>query len=722
GPLAFLKIPTATGHNFFIALLFFSTLKLFFIHLLFRLSQSVRNSSKTTLVVVAFVASFFAFIDFLIVGSCLILAFLFCKKQSLVPFIICVVLAFTGLFIKVSIGVSSFCIIGVSVLICLFRTRNGIALLKQIGIILGTGLLAGILVFGSLKLYFHFLTGVVSLSGGYGDTLSLHPDNNWFVVIPCLVLLLAFPFFHKGKDVRILYVLSFLPLFAMWKHSFIREDIYHYRIFITFLVIFWCLVLLVSDNKRIQVFLTACVTVLLLYINMHSLPMYSGINKEMAGINNFMDVLHYREFKQKMLTKSEQSIAINKLDEQTRTLIGDNTIDIYPWEFSYIATNQLKWKPRQTLELGASTSRKSSEKASEHYQGDENSPQFLLFHLEPDPHGGTFGSLDGRYMLNDEPLLIRNLLKNYRLIKTTDKFLLFQKDSSLRFETVALDKIQTVSFGQWIDIPDSPNTITQLNVFSRNRWIGYLHKLLYKEVEYYIDYLLDDGIMLTYRYIPSTAVDGLWCNPFIRHPHTCTTEPKAIKVRLRNSSSICVRSDLQIQFRRIKIHDTDTVCVSAENCLFGKTASYRQTLIRNYLHHFDDNQAQYSGEISDEASTSGNFSNKISKNGYSYTYEIDLDTLWTKTEQDALIIEANAQILNYSDDAALVISVEETDCNSWQAVYFTRSIAKDLWYAVYLSQKVYRKEHLQGKIKVYVFNNGDKSVYLDDFKLRISGQ
>jgi hypothetical protein len=708
GPLAFLKIPTVIGNNLLISILFYSTLKLGFLWLLFKLSEILKNTNRATTILIAFIVSFFTDIDFLLIGSVLILNFIYYKNKNIISFIVSILIAFVGLFIKVSIGISSLSIIAVSVFICLYYSKNIVLFLKQSGIVVLIGFVAGMLVFGNILLYFRFLIGTLMLSGGYGDTLSLHPANNWILLFPFIILMIIFPFIYKEKEVRIAYLMSLFPLFAAWKHSFIREDIYHYRILILFLFVFWGIISIVSTKKRF-IPVIASLTILLLYANMWrvQIPGYKGIEREIVGVNNFRNILKHNDFKQTMLATSEKNISANRLSHETREMIGDGTVDVYPWDFSYIAANQLKWRPRKTLELGASTSRQASEKASENYLLQDDSPQFVLFHTPRDIHGGKFGSIDYRYILNDEPLLIYNLLNNYSIIDKNDKFLLFQRDTVSHFGDVYSDELQDYRFGEWIDVPYQADEVTRLKVFSSNTLLGKLNKFLYKETEYFIDYQFENGIVFTYRYVPGTAVEGLWCNPFIRLPNTNEPESKVVKVRLRNANSYCVRESFKAQFQHITLKPTLQNSLEVANVLFNKSVVPSKEVFVNLLQQSDNELSQLNG-----------FSNQVEANEYSYCYKIDLDSLFRMVDVDSLLVEANVYA-NNSQNAGLVISTHRTAEDIYAVAYIPSGISNRSWSYSYVNRLICRDKHSSGMMKVYVYNFGNKPVYVDDFRVCI---
>lgn len=716
GPLAFLKIPSPEGHNLLFALTFFSVLKLVFIRLMFKMAEVSGKKYNLSSFLLILIASYFTTTDFLIIGMVLMLNWLYYKENHWLLFGLSVFLAFTGLFIKISIGITSFSIVAVSMILHFVEQKKIKDLGIQSGITVVLGLIMGLAVFGNLGIYFRFLTGSMMLSGGYGDTLSLFPDNRWILLIPFIILMIVTPFITKEKNIRILFLLAFFPLLALWKHSFIREDIYHYTILLSFLFIFWSIVLIISNSGKYLLLGIAFTTIMLLYANMRVIPMYRGIKTEVVGINNFIDAIQYKSLKQKYRNISEENVSPHRLDDEVRNLIGEGTIDIYPWEFSYAAANGLNWKPRKTLELGASTSRWASEKASEHYLLHDDAPRSILFQFHPDPYGGKLGSIDNRYILNDEPLVIYNILNNYKVEKQTDNFCIFRKNDHPRIVETLNGEKQSIVFDKWIEIPRSPGNIVRIKVQSKNTLAGFLKKLFYKGEEYYIDYELEDGNILTYRYVPSTAVDGLWCNPFMRFPTGNMAEPGAVRCKLRNSNPGSVSKEVEVRFETLVLNDRGSL-----DFLFGKNTDDKETVLKTSFTDFEDIIPENDSWIlTDQTALSGIRANQVNPGSFSYTYVLDLDSLWNMdTTINTLIIEANAAYLNDYGVAGLVISAEGTGQDFWDVRYLNNSLNKNSWHWSYLRRTLNKSKQMHGIVKIYLFNNGSKPLFTDDFKVTV---
>lgn len=726
GPLGFLKMPTTEGYNLLIAIVFYSIVKIGFIILLLKLDHSTNGKRTFSSVLLIFIIMYFANIDLLLMGSSLILSFLSIKRQSVVLFVLASVVAFIGLFIKSSIGISSLSIVLLTPIIYYFIYREKVILIKQIVFFFIVAISLGLIVFNSPYLFFQYLIGIIKLSGSYSETLALFPNNNWVVLTGFLIITLAFPFLNKEKDARLMYLLLLFPLFAAWKHSMSRQDISHYSILFGFIFVFWGIIILVSSSKNKNLLLILPVSIMLLYVNMANLPMYSSRKVEISGINNFLEpLLDTKRFDKRYTKLSENAISKNRLNAETKKIIGSSTIDVYPWELSYVAANSFTWKPRKTLEIGASTSQWVSAKAAQSYLGNDDSPEYVLFHLIKNKYQGWFGSLDGRYILNDEPLLIYNLLNNYSIVEKQEKFLLYEKNESRNLTEPELEETQITKFGEWIEIPNYDDEIIRLKVKSYKTLAGHLKNFLYKGEEYLIDYLFEDGKILTFRYIPATAVDGLWCSPFIQNPFSDIVERDVVKIRLRNSSTLFVSKSIKVAFERIKIKSTDKYSPETDNAnaLFLKHIKNNDQTILNVNVNFDSlNSAQnkkYSLVVNH--AFSGNKSHKIKGGKLSYSFKYPMDSLWALVNDSIsnLEIQSDLKYLNQKSKTILVISLTTEHEKFW----FSRSLAntknEDKWEYLFFNKTFIREKHGKGLLKIYVWNNGTENVFIDDFRVLV---
>lgn len=714
GPLGFLRLPTTEGHNLIYALVFYTALKALLISLLLKLDTQINQKRTTAAILFIFIAALFANIDLLIIANTFVLQLLNLGKKNLIPFIASLFIALTGLFIKTSIGIISLSIVGIAPILLLINNKNFTYFLKQLIIGLLILLTYGLVLFkGNMTLFLTNLLGVIKLSGGYSGTLSLHPENDWRLLGAFLLLILSLPIFIKENYFRQIFILLLFPLFATWKHAMVRQDIYHYFILIVFLFVFGSILSIFLQKKKNYLLGVFAISILLLYANMQNLHQYRPNKKEIIGINNFTEIIDFHNFKSRFADFSAQAIHPNILPDDIRKLIGNETIDIYPWEHSYAAANQLHWQPRKTLEIGASTSQWASAKAAENFSFRESAPEFVLFHLQNDGMNGRFGSIDGRYILNDEPLLIANIFNHYNLIEQKETYLLFRKNKRNNFAEINLEKTLFPKFGQWMDIPQYDDGITRVKLYSPNNTMGALKKFFYKEAKYLVDYQLEDGTILTYRYVSSTAIDGLWCNPFLQHPSSNTIEQKTIKIRVRNPDTKYHPSNVEMQFEHIKT--TQPV-----NSLFQKSKVSQDSIFLSQKMDFEDSNLD--GDQLSQKTIFGTSAQKISPNRMSNVFEYQLDTLWQHTHKQALKIAANIRYLNPNSSAKIVMSIADANENNkhWSGKKIAKTFDTITWGFTQEEQIFSFKKQPTGILKIYVWNTGHTDILLDEFRVTLS--
>lgn len=224
--------------------------------------------------------------------------------------------------------------------------------------------------------------------------------------------------------------------------------------------------------------------------------------------------------------------------------IGKKNVDCYPFEHLYAKANNLNWQPRKTI--GAAMSKHFSKDACYNYSKD-GGVDFVIWHLS-DNKTETF---DGRYFLNDEPEVVYCLINNYNIVDTTDNCMLLKKSNGkANLQISDTTKTFSAKFFQWIDIPKAECDIIRMKAKSKNTLYGKIKAFLIRDVIYFIDYKMENGEILTYRYYNSVAEEGLWVSPFV-YSMIDGKKEKVVKVRLRNSEEKCVNSDVQLQFEYI---------------------------------------------------------------------------------------------------------------------------------------------------------------------------
>ncbi|MEX2380036.1 MAG: hypothetical protein WD530_04800, partial [Vicingaceae bacterium] len=351
GPLAFLKNPLVQGNNFTYFIIFFSTLKIWFIYLFIGISEQFNKRKVLSYFLVTIMVMVFT-IDFLIIGMVFIYSFLFINSKKLLHLFIASTIASIGLYIKSSIGVSAFSILFVALIINYLADKSKTSIFTSLGVVFGCILVCGLIVFHSIEHLFNYFHNIINFSIGYSSALSLFPINNWFLIgISIVSLFLPLLWSRKNQTKYIVFLL--LPcLFATWKHAMGRQDIPHSMILYTFLFLYWGAFIALSKVNIKVLLLLASISLLTFYSNLQASWDFSPRKVEINGIVNFeKTILNAKEFESRFKKRSEKNIQNSRLGQEVIDIIGQSTIDSYPWELSYFAANkELNWKPRRTLQ------------------------------------------------------------------------------------------------------------------------------------------------------------------------------------------------------------------------------------------------------------------------------------------------------------------------------------------------------------------------------------
>ncbi|MEJ2593543.1 MAG: hypothetical protein P8100_00085 [bacterium] len=713
GPFGFLKYVAAYDHNLLFGLLFYSLVKMSFIYLLLRLSVIVSGRITIPAFLVTLLAAAFSGIDFSIIGSTVVLLLLqYIRKKGIACFVLANLFALMGLFIKSSIGIASYASIFSFFLVTFsspYFSLRKLSLLMTLSI--GLFLLSGIVVFGSFGKFYNYLTGILHLADGYSDSLALFPENNWWLLGGFLVTVFLVPFNYPDRNMKTGYFFLLFPLFALWKHAMGREDFSHAGMLFAFLFVFWAILFLLSQERRLTLIGLSVAGIVLYHANLSNIPGYQKYYPQLNGLTNFkQSVLNYKSFNAHYKSLSTDNLSRNVLNDTLRSKLDQKIVDVYPWDLSYIPANGLHWKPRVTLELGASTSAWLSRLTASSFRG-PSAAEFVIFHLVDDKWGGKFGSLDGRYILNDEPLVIEQFLSQYEIREVTSQFLLLEKQQKDPMRKINM-KRESMLWDTWKEVPES-NRLLRLNFILQKTILGHLKSFWYKGEAYYIDYLLSDGRILTYRFLDSNAQDGLWVNPLILRPDRNYNEPEVSAIRLRCSNYAMVHNTVEVSWQVLAFDDNRHLISwfrkSADRSPVNLTTQKLDFYLRSDALSVDPVQP------------AENQQGEIPGGQYSKALELDLDTLWKDSlDQQELRIEVYCFLPDdYDGKAMLVLSIEGSEEDDWRSFRFSATDRTDNWQYGFIGKILRRSIHQKGKIKAYVWNNGSTDVFIDDLSITL---
>lgn len=723
GPLSVLRNPFSIGNNFYYAVLFrFFTL---FVFSYLALTLSNENSGKEkTMPSAAFIIIcllFFKYDYFITINVVLGLAayYLYKSRRGL---LMAVIFLLTGILTRSFTSLICLSVLpGYIVFVYFSDSAKKRFYWEPLLYLLVLAILLSVLIFHSSYGVFLHVYQTLRLSLGYSSALALLYDNSYSVLLSLTAFYLLFGYYLRKQQLPFfVYVVSFPAFVLSFKYAFSRQDIMHYSYLGYFVVIFGFT--LISFQKKHQLYSSLVVIALvgLLQLNISDTTTESFLKPNFSGIVHFhKNVLTHNSTFEKVDSINKLLLQGAKLDTTILLKTGTKTIDFYPWEFSYVAANKLNWRPRTTLQSGINS--EYTDRLSAAVFANEEKPEMLLWHFMSDKYGSTTQTVDNKYFLNDDPNTVYSIFSNYDTDTTTPGYMLLRTSGKQQLERREEIVITGIKPNEWIPVPNKEKTITRLKLTIKLPFAERLKNLLIPADVYYIEYLLADGRMYKYRFAPGTAVSGLWASPYVasvgRFGTMDFTKTKAVRISSeRNTIENCTLSG---SWEHIGIADED-------NRFFAAYIQQGKGLV-TYENSFENNgHVPFSG-TSDSLYKTGVKEGTgrvfaLHKQQYSPTFSSPLSTFKTDSLTTQLSVAASAKLCRKNNESVfLVISVDAAGKNyMWEAVNGV-TLDKD-W--DYLNIKRYLSAALpsDATVSVYVWNNGNEMVYVDDLKIGIKPQ
>jgi hypothetical protein len=362
------------------------------------------------------------------------------------------------------------------------------------------------------------------VSTGYSSAMSLAPEGWWTAAMSFAVFLLLLAGWmvslRDRPGLRSLVALAF-PLFAVWKHSMVRQAS-HMTIFVGFGLIVLAIVL--ADTMAVLPWRRALAGCALLLVPL-SLPWFEvesravdspGAFRSIAaalarpfdtggvrGLLAMRDLPLYREW---LARRSDAALSSRRLPDSLRSALGTTPVDVYPWELSYVPANGLRWVNRPLpASYGAYTPLLDDLNAG-FFQSSAR-PRYMLWHTDIGVE-----SLDGRHLFWDEPRTLRSILTHYDLVGTARGVGLLALRSAPRYGAAVSLGTASAQWGQWLPVPETDGVLLA-DVAIRRSLAMWLVRTAFREDPVWLSVRFAAGGEHTYRVVPDNMANGLWISP-----------------------------------------------------------------------------------------------------------------------------------------------------------------------------------------------------------------
>lgn len=516
GPLDFLQTPLPVGDNLGWALGWNAALRGLFVVTGLRWAQA--RSTRVywayfAVLVLLLKLNMMDVLVFATVVHCIILAFFAQNNHQSGWLAAAIGLSAVGFWTKTIIGLPCFMLVGAS-LLQQFAARGQWRALLAWSLSVPAVLVAGWLVFfGQLDGFVTMLAGTFWLTVGNSAAVCHYPANNWWALGLAVAGWFAWPWFSADRR---LWWLLVLPVFAFWKYGFSREDIWHLDT--TFRVLLVSVAALAffeptAISGRKMAILAAIV--LGFWANLRNAEGWQPYQWPGTGWKNGLDwLLHFSEKCDHFYRAGMERLQPHVLPDSVRHIIGAGTVDAFPWHYSWVAANQLRVAPRHVIQSYAAYHPWLDQLDADFFSG-PNAPDFVIFHLKPYDEGGQFRGLDDRYLLQDAPKTLEQMMDRYRIRVRHARFLLLEKTTAHHWrgawQTLPLRE------GWPAQIPQKPVAVRIKGEFHKTA-LGRVQSLLYKDAPIFAD-VHTGGVTRRIKLVPALFREGVWLAPWLELPN-----------------------------------------------------------------------------------------------------------------------------------------------------------------------------------------------------------
>lgn len=713
GSLAFFMYPLAD--NFILSVIVTMLLQVIFVIQLFSILDDKKWSNW---ILTAFLSWFiFSLSNFnqLILSNISVAYLLYLRNEKLFPKFWGLVLTAFAFYVKAYVAIIAGTLTFSLLAIDFLRNKNYKRSLTDISVVLVTMLVFWILLYGEPFGFINYCIGMFHLAGDNSAAAAFHPNNNWLLVIPFLLVVFSISFLQKTKEGKMFGFLFLLSFFAAWKYGMAREDYYHVRTFFYFVAIS-SILFLVYNRKNLLINIPVILGAHLLFaINMKHLENPQPLTINYSGIENFVKFASsYSEIKKTSEKQNIENIAGNRLPEAIRKQIGDATADIYPWDYTIVAANQLNWKPRPVIQSYAAYTSWLDKRNAIHFSS-SNAPEYFIFGLNnvtSDLNGGQLESIDNRYLLNDEPQTLIELIRNYERIYSDENFLVYRKRRQALEINSTITQTQTSNWSEWIVVPDSASHFTRMKLPLDRSLSGKIKSFLYKDELYYTYFKTQDGSTLKYRIVPQNAVDGIWISPFYTSAGNHSPSERIAEVLVTCSDKNMVKDSFSLEWEYFDLSE------KILNDFFGKDSIIAPEILVNENFTLDSENSIWSGFNTEAIKTDPLDNQKyylIGAEGYSPALKFNTDSLARMATRITVDCWLKTALNGHS---ILVIETENAAAEkNWHGIEINRQIIDQ-----HEMNHIFNYLNLDSpvsKVTVYVWNTGKKPVMIHSMNVKM---
>jgi hypothetical protein len=424
----------------------------------------------------------------------------------------------------------------------------------------------------------YFINGMRS-SAGYSDVMSIRPDHwskavRFFGLAAATLLLLGL---QLPRNIRIFYsLLLSAPLFIFWKHGIVRYDTGHIPSFLAMMSFAVFLISLELIRTRRSWLPAVLVLLIGWFLNQALMSTGAGFDPQkpwvpplahlwgpsLRGLTTIKTLAGLTgtgldEF----MANDARNLSGQKLPPEILSRIGSRPVDIYHSESSFLAANELNYRPKPVFQPYAAYTPELDRLNARFFCSPARPDFLILYHPESD-----ITSVDGRHMLLDDPITSLEILNHYRMVAVANKppVTLLEYNKARRFSEPTVFKRETVNWSRNVPVPEeSPNDVFRVSVQVKELWETQVRKVVERLPPIHIVYVLADGTERKFRLVPPQLGSGVWVKPFLPDArslddfleHKPLRSPCVTAIRFEGARHPQYEDQIQLAWERISAAD-----------------------------------------------------------------------------------------------------------------------------------------------------------------------
>lgn len=230
-----------------------------------------------------------------------------------------------------------------------------------------------------------------------------------------------------------------------------------------------------------------------------------------------------------------------------KLVLGDinGTVDIYPWDQSYIIANKLDYQPRPLFQSYSVYTPKLIENNIEFLKS-EKAAENILF---------TIREIDGRLPSTMEGASWLEIMSRYDTVGMKGEFLHLKKSVKPQSYRLINQKNISVKFQEEVEVPYN-NAFVKIDI--SHSLFGKLANTLFKSPLVFIELKFKNGTTLKKRIVPNIVSSGFILSPYIDNTFDFfmydigeNVSEEVVSFKVINDSECCYKDDIKISFQSI---------------------------------------------------------------------------------------------------------------------------------------------------------------------------